>query len=172
MPRLSTKSRRRATKAKRRASARTVTPAVSPALTPLPPAPQPVRWRVRRLVRHLFGQPVRTGLVVFFWLGSMLLYVRLVAPYADYGSALMMGIGLAVFAGIAVHVWPTRTAPWRTVAWAGVTSAYVGSTLLLLDAGRLALTGAMLVGLAVVVLRAGSNGRRLAGLFRTRRPLR
>ncbi len=149
-----------------------VTPAVTPALTRLPPAPQPVRWRVRRLARHLFGQPVRTGLVVFFWLGSMLLYIRLVAPYADYGSALLMGMGLAVFAGIAVHVWPTRTAPWRTVAWAAVASAYTGSTLLLLDAGRLALTGAMLVGLTIVVLRAGSTARRLAGLLRTRRSLR
>ncbi|GAB3856409.1 hypothetical protein ACFPIJ_58700 [Dactylosporangium cerinum] len=168
---MSAKTRRRATKAKRSAPAPTATPAVPltprPPLTPLPPAPRPMRWSLQRWARRLFGQPVRTFLVVFVWLGSMLTYIGLVAPYVAYGSALLMGVGLAVFSGIASHLWPTRTAPWRTVAWAAVGSAFAGAQLLLLDAGRLALTGAMLVGVAIVLLRIGSNGRRLIGLLRT-----
>ena len=148
---MSTKSRRRA---------RAVV------LTPLPPAPQPLRWTVRRWARRLFGQPVRTFLAVFLWLGSMLTYIGLVAPFAAYDSALLMGVGLALFSGIAVHLWPTRTAPWRTVMWAALVSAYTGAQLLLMDAGRFALTGAMLAGFAVVLLRIGGNGRRLVALVR------
>jgi hypothetical protein len=138
-------------------------------LTPLPPAPRPLRWTVGRWARRVFGQPVRTFLVVFFWLGSMLTYIGLVAPYADYDSALLMGVGLAVFSGIAVHLWPTRTAPWRTVAWAALVSAYVGAQLLVMDAGRYAITGAMVAGFVIVLLRVGGNGRRLVGLLRGRR---
>jgi hypothetical protein len=127
---------------------------------------------VKRWGRRLFGQPLRTFLVVFLWLTLMLPYIGVVAPYVAYGSALMMGVSLAVFTGIAVHLWPTRTAPWRTVAWAAGISAFTGAELLLLDVGRLALTGAMLAGFGVVLLRIGSNGRRLFGLFRTWRTLR
>ena len=167
---MSGKTRRRATKAKRSAPATAAPPPV--VLTPLPPGPDPFRWKARRWVRRLVGQPVRTFLAVFLWLGLMLLYIGIVAPYTVYDSALFMGVGLAVFSGIAVHLWPTRTAPWRTVVWAALVSAFVGAELLILGADRLALTGAMLVGFAIVLLRIGSNGRRLIGLFRTWRSLR
>ncbi|MEV0133890.1 hypothetical protein AB0H83_36160 [Dactylosporangium sp. NPDC050688] len=162
---MSAKNRRPVTKAKRSAPAQPATPTVT--LTPLPPGPRPMRWGVQRWARRLFGQPIRTFFVVFLWLGSMLMYIALVAPYVAYGSAMFMGVGLALFSGIAVHLWPTRTAPWRTVAWAAVASAYTGAQLQMLNVGQLALTGAMLVGFAIVLLRIGSNGRRLVELFRT-----
>jgi hypothetical protein len=170
-------------KRRKRGSRRTVPPGnaapraasaarAAPSLTPLTASRRPVRWTARKWAGRLVGQPVRTALVVFVWLGFMIPYVGVVAVYSAYGSALIMGMGLALFAGIAVHVWPTRTPPWRTVAWAAFTSALTGAELLLVGAGRLALTGAMLVGLTVVLLRINSNGRRLVGMFRTWRTLR
>jgi hypothetical protein len=144
----------------------------SPALAPVEPFRRPARWAARRWLGRVFGQPLRTILVVLLWLGLMVPYVSVVATYAGYSSAAVMGFGLAVFSGIAVHVWPPRTAPWRTVAWAMVVSAFVGAQLLLLDAGRFALTGAMLTGFAIVLLRINSNGRRLVGLVGAWRRLR
>jgi hypothetical protein len=115
---------------------------------------------------------LRTLVAVVLWLGLMSLYIGLVAPFMAYGAALTMGVGLACFTGIAVHLWPPRTAPWRTVAWTAFLSASAGAQLLLFDAGRLALTGAMLAGFAVVLLRINSNGRRIVGMVRTMRDLR
>jgi hypothetical protein len=135
------------------------------------PTRRPVHWSVLRVLRAV-RQPLCTLLVVLLWLGLMVVYVTLVAPYNAYGSALFMGVGLAVFSGIAVHLWSPRTAPWRTVAWAALVSAFAGAELLISGAGRLALTGAMLIGFAVVLLRINSNGRRLVGLFRNWRALR
>jgi hypothetical protein len=136
------------------------------------PSRRPRWWAAKRWAGRLVGQPVRTVVVVWLWISMIPVYVGVVAPYAAYGSALTMGVGLAMFSGIAVHLWPTRTAPWRTVAWAAVLSSLTGAELLLAGADRLAPTGAMLVGLAVVLLRIGSNGRRLVELVRTWRTLR
>lgn len=141
-------------------------------LVRLEPFRRPARWRIRRWASRVFGQPVRTIVVVMAWLAVMIPYVRAVSLYVSYDSALLMGVGLAVFSGIAVHLWPPRTAPWRTVAWAAIASAVAGAHLLLAGAGRFALTGSMLIGLVVVLLRIDSNGRRVIGMYRTWRSLR
>ena len=83
-----------------------------------------------------------------------------------------MTVGLAVFSGLAPHLWPSRTAPWRTVAWAWVTSMLIGMTVLTMDWGRYSVTVATLVGFTIVVGRANQNARRLIDLFKTWRVMR
>ena len=83
-----------------------------------------------------------------------------------------LGVGLAIFSMLAPHLWPTRTPPWRTVAWAFLLSLTVGANLLLLNAGRYALMAATLVGFGVVILRINQNGRELWKMFKTWRAVR
>ena len=126
----------------------------------------------RTLPNKVFPQWLRTFLVVFLWLGSVPLYVSVIAPYVAYMSATIMTVGLAVFSGLAPHLWPSRTAPWRTVAWAWVTSMLIGMTVLTMDWGRYSVTVATLVGFTIVVGRANQNARRLIDLFKTWRVMR
>lgn len=139
--------------------------------------------RTKRIIRQayvtsqtlpgtIFPQWLRTALVTLLWLGSVPVYVQLISPYVTMRSAVSMAVGLAMFAGIAPHLWPTRTPPWRTVLWALFLSAVTGMTMLTLGAGRLSLTGATLVGFAIVLLRINQNGRKLWGLVQTWRHVR
>lgn len=122
--------------------------------------------------RVLFPQWLRTLAVVILWLGVTPVYVGLIAPYGVYSSAQTMCVGLVIASAISLHLWPPRTAPWRTLVWAALLSAMTGATLLPLGSGRFALMAATLVGFAVVALRVNQNGRRLMELFRTWRALR
>ena len=120
----------------------------------------------------VFPQWLRTAIMVFVWLASLPLYVSVIAPYSAYLSAAFMGFCLAIFSGVAPHVWPSRTPPWRTVFWAFIGSIAVSMPLLTTGTGRLATVIATIVGFAIVILRAGQNGRRLVGLVQDWRTLR
>lgn len=127
---------------------------------------------VRSLPGKVFPQWLRTFLVAFLWMGSTPVYVSLISPYVAYMSALVMSVGLIVFSSLAPHLWPSRTAPWRTVAWAGVMSTLAGLTVLTMEWGRYALLIATIVGFAIVIARANQNARRLIDLFKTWRVMR
>lgn len=127
---------------------------------------------VRRLPSKVFPQWLRTVIAVFIWMGTVPVYVSVISPYVAYTSATAMTVGLAFFAGLAPHLWPSRTAPWRTVAWAWLLSMILGMSALTAEWGRYALTIATIVGFAVVVARANQNARRLIDLFRTWRVMR
>lgn len=126
----------------------------------------------RRLPSKVFPQWARTSLAVFLWLGTVPLHVSVISPYVAYLSAMSMSVGLAFFSGLAPHLWPSRTPPWRTVAWAWLLSMICGMTALTAGWGRYALTIATIVGFAVVIARANQNLRRLIDLFRTWRVMR
>lgn len=139
--------------------------------------------RTKRIIRQayatgqalpstIFPQWLRTALVTLLWLGSVPVYIQLISPYVTMRSAVTMAVGLAMFAGIGPHIWPTRTPPWRTTMWALFLSAITGMALLTLGAGRLALTGATFVGFGIVLLRINQNGRKLWDLFQTWRHIR
>lgn len=127
---------------------------------------------VRSIPGVVFPQWLRTLLVVTLWLGSVPIYVSLISPYVAYLSAIVMSVGLAIFSGLAPHVWPSRTPPWRTVAWAGILSTVLGLTALTMGWGRYSLTIATIVGFTVVIARANQNARRLIDLFKTWRVMR
>lgn len=127
---------------------------------------------VRTIPSKVFPQWLRTALLVFLWLGSVPLYVSVIAPYVAYMSATIMSVGLAIFAGLAPHLWPSRTPPWRTVAWAWVASMLIGMTVLTMDWGRYSVTVATIVGFGIVIGRANQNARRLIDLFKTWRVMR
>ena len=126
----------------------------------------------RRVPGVVFPQWLRTLLIVALWLGTTPFYVAAISPYITYISATMMTTGLALFAGLAPHLWPSRTPPWRTVAWAWLVSMLAGFTILTMDGGRYALTATTVVGFVIVVSRANQNARRLVDLFRTWRAMR
>lgn len=125
-----------------------------------------------KLPSRIFPQWLRTALMVFLWLAMTPLYVGAIATYSEYGTAEMMTMGLAVFSGLAVHLWPTRTSPWRTIAWALVLSMFTGASGLASGIGEYAVVVASLVGFTVVLLRVNSNGRKLWRLFQSWRVLR
>ena len=120
----------------------------------------------------LFPQWARTATCVILWLGMTPIYIGLIAPYSAYSSAIMMTLGLALFAGLAPHLWPSKTPPWRTVWWAWAASWVVGLTLLTTGLYAFALMGATIVGFSVVLLRANRNWSHLRGLIRSWRALR
>lgn len=126
----------------------------------------------RRVPGIVFPQWLRTVLVVTLWLGTSLFYVAAISPYITYVSATLMTTGLALFAGLAPHLWPSRTPPWRTVAWAWLVSMLAGFTVLTMEWGRYALTTATVVGFVIVIARTNQNARRFVGLFRTWRAMR
>lgn len=139
-----------------------------------PDAPHP--WKganaPRTLRTRLFPQWVKTVLAVLFWIVSMPIYVSTIAPYSAYVSAYAMGNSLAIFSGLAPHLWQSRTPPWRTVFWAWFASTFVAIPLLVAETGRLAVVAATLVGFAIVIARAGQNGRRLVNMIRDWRAMR
>lgn len=124
--------------------------------------------KVARGVARVFPQWLRTALVLFLWLGSMGFWVSVTTLYRSYPNGYMVGVGLALCTAIAVHVWPTRTPPWRTLAITGIGTAWLGSSLLLEGAGQYALTIAAVAGLLFVGARVNQNGRRLWRLARLR----
>lgn len=126
----------------------------------------------RSIPGKVFPQWLRTTLAVFVWLGSVPIYISVIAPYVAYNSAMVMTMGLAIFAGMAPHLWPSKTSPWRTVAWAWLVSMVLGMTALTMDWGRYALTIATIVGFTIVAARANKNARRLVDLVQTWRTMR
>lgn len=126
----------------------------------------------RRIPGKVFPQWLRTSLAVFLWLGFVPFYVSAIAPYVAYMSATAMSVGLAFFSGLAPHLWPSRTSPWRTVAWAWTLSVLLGMTVLTMGGGRYALTAATVAGFTLVAARANQNARRLIDLIRTWRVMR
>lgn len=125
-----------------------------------------------KLPSRVFPQWVRTAVIVFLWLAMSPLYVGLISTYNAYSNAHLMTACLAVCSGLAVHLWPTRTSPWRTVLWALLLSMLTGMTGLLLGAGPASVTAATIVGFIIVGLRANQNGRKLWRLFQSWRALR
>lgn len=126
----------------------------------------------RSLLGKLFPQWLRTLLVVTLWLGTVPIYVSLIAPYVAYKSAIVMAVGLAIFSGFAPHLWPSRTSPWRTVAWAWLCSTLTGMLCLSLGWGRYSVMLVTLVGFGIVAGRANQNARKLVGLVSTWRAMR
>lgn len=114
------------------------------------------------------GRQVLTSvLLTLLWLGLTPIYVGLISPYVTYTSARTMTVSLALTAAVAPYLWRSRTAPWRTILWTALPTAFLGSTLLMLGAGRYALMAATLLGFGVVAFRANQNGRKLVALIRT-----
>lgn len=120
----------------------------------------------------LFPQWLRTAFAVFLWLGLVPLQVSVTALYVDYTKAMVMCACMGAFAGLAPTLFPSRTPPWRTVAWAWFLSVSVGMATLSLGGGHLSLTLTALTGFGVIFLRTGQWGRRLVGLVQTWRAVR
>lgn len=115
---------------------------------------------------------VKTVLAVLVWTVLGGVQVVVVAPYVSYPYAQGALFGMAVSSAVLLHLWPPRTPQWRTLFWAFWITGLVGSTLLLMGAGRMALTGATVAGYGVVLLRMNENGRKLVSLFKDWRALR
>lgn len=118
------------------------------------------------------AQMLKTALVAMFWVGLSPIYVQLIATYRGYFEAQVTVLGLAVGGGIAVHLWPTKTPPWRTLMWSLALSMITGMIALTLGADNTALTVSTIVGFAVIALRTNENWSRLRELVRTWRVLR
>lgn len=114
----------------------------------------------------------KTFLAVLAWTVLGGVHVIVVAPYVSYVYAQGALFGMAVSSAILLHLWPPRTAPWRTLFWMFWLTGIVGSTLLMLGAGRMALTGATIAGFGFLLLRMNENGRKLARLVQDWRTLR
>lgn len=134
--------------------------------------PEKIAAQVQTVSRWLWPQWLRTVLVVIAWLGTVPVYVALVATYDVYSSAYTAAVGLAIFSGLAPHLWRSRTSPWRTVVWAYLLSVSVGAMMLTAGADRFSLMAATIVGFTFVALRADQNGRKLWRLFQTWRTMR
>lgn len=122
--------------------------------------------------RYAFPQWLRTTVAVILWVGMINLYTGVISTYNVASSARTMGIGLAIFTGIACHLWPTRTPPWRTVAITGIMTAFLGANALSLGFDRFALALVTVVGFGFVLLRLNQNARKIWSLFQTWRLLR
>lgn len=114
----------------------------------------------------------KTVLAVFVWTVLGGIQVIAVAPYSSYTYAQGALFGMAVSSAILLHLWPTRTPQWRTLFWAFWITGMVGSSLLVMGAGRMALTGATIAGYGFVLLRMNQNGRKLVELVKDWRALR
>lgn len=132
----------------------------------------PPTSRLRAAAGLLFPQVVRTILAASLWLGLTNIYVGLISPYSVYFSAQTMTVGLIISSAVVLHLWPPRTAPWRTLAWTAFLTASLGATLLTLGLGRHALSIVTIVAFGFVALRTNQTGRHLVGMFRTWRDLR
>lgn len=126
----------------------------------------------RKTIKVLWPQWLRTVLIVMLWLGMSPVYIGLIASYDVYGSATSMLVGLAMFSGLAPHLWPSRTSPWRTVLWTALITSSLGMMLLTAGADRYSLMIVTLVGFLFVILRANENGRRLWRMVQTWRTVR
>lgn len=126
--------------------------------------------KVSRVTKAIFPQWVKTVLVTFLWLGLMTPWVSVTTLYVRSGNGLLVGFGLAFLAAIGSHLWPTRTPPWRTVAFTALLSTWLGSTLLLAGFMGYGLTITGIVSLLFLLARFNQNGRKV---FRAimRRPL-
>lgn len=87
------------------------------------------------------------------------------APYVSYVSTYSMSLALMVVSAVVVHLWPTRTAQWRTLVWLFVLTGLVGVVLLPL-VGASAPPVAAVVGAVFVGVRANQNGRKFVGMVR------
>ena len=142
----------------------------------LPRRASPTARRVSRVRRVLstrvFPQPVRTVLALLLWLSLGLIWTVAVSGLnGDLGAGLVY-IGLGFFAALGAHAWPTRTPPWRTLAWTFAITIGLGSNLSLLGMGRLAVTISMLAGALFILLRLNENGRKIVGLVKASREAR
>jgi hypothetical protein len=129
-----------------------------------------LRRKSRRVLAIIFPQWLKTLFATFVWLGVMVPWVSVTTIYAQFGSGVMTGVGMALFAGIAGHVWPTRTPPWRTVVIVALFTAWLGSTLLLAGLGAYGLTITGLAGSLLILMRINENGRKVVRAL-LRRPL-
>lgn len=144
----------------------------------LHPVDNPVEREKQRLRSERRGplhgvlNGVKTVLAVLVWIALGGIHVVAVAPYVSYVYAQGALFGMVASSAILLHLWPPRTPQWRTLFWLFWITGMVGSTLLMLGAGRMALTVATLVGFGFVLLRLNQNGRKLVGLVQDWRTLR
>lgn len=110
-----------------------------------------------------------TGLCVLLWVLLQPLLTAVTSTFRYYPVAYVTGWAIAATAALAAHLWPTWTAPWRTLAWAWICMAMVGSTALTAGWGQWSLTLAAAAALVVIAARANQNARRVADLVRRRR---
>lgn len=150
----------------------TLSGAFSSARTPDPVAAERARLRRERpQTWATVGQFVKTALALFAWFLVSPVHVQVISPYATYVGAQAMLNALAISAAVLLHLWPPRTPPWRTLFWLLCLTGVTGSTLLMLGAGTVSLTGATIVGFGFVALRVNQNGRKLVQLIRDWRRL-
>lgn len=131
-----------------------------------------IRRGTRAVGRVAFGPIVKTVIAAFAMFVYLPFYASLIATYAQFFQAIIVGAGLLIFTALGVLLWPTRTSPWRTLIWAFLASTAVGAILLAAGAYTFALTAATVTGFAVTLLRINQNGRKLASLISTWRALR
>lgn len=143
-----------------------------PRLTRKPSGVERVFLGIRKVIRFVWPQWLRTTLLVILWLSVSPVYVGLIASYDVYGSATSMTVGLAIFSGMAPHLWRSRTSPWRTVAWTALMTSVLGMGLLTMGADRYSLMIVTMIGFLFIILRANENGRKLWRMVQTWRFLR
>lgn len=131
------------------------------ALTPVEQERQRRRADTRARIDRRFLQPAKTIIAATVWLGISPLYISTIAPYVSYWYASLLLPGLVVASAVLLHLWPSRTPPWRSLVWCFFLMGAVGSLLLQMGAGTMALTAAALAGTTFMGLRINQNGRKL-----------
>lgn len=130
------------------------------------------RRREQQVKRSRRLQPFKTLGLAILWFATLPVYVRLISPFVSYMYAEIMVAAIIFATTVLVHLYPTRTPPWRTVFWAFWIIAFTGSIMLSFNAGTAALTTATIVGVIFIALRVNQNGRKLVGVIKDWRELR
>ncbi|GAA4684526.1 hypothetical protein GCM10023347_44560 [Streptomyces chumphonensis] len=123
------------------------------------------RDRGRNLGAHL-----KVACAFVAWIALLREQARLLAAWPQYSAqTLVAAAGIAVCALVAVHLYPPRTARWRTLAWTFLASTVVGALAEAALGGRAGLAGALLAAAAVLWARGEERGRRAVRHLRARR---
>ncbi|WP_340560109.1 hypothetical protein [Streptomyces sp. GSL17-111] len=123
------------------------------------------RGRGRSLGAHL-----KVACAFVAWIALLREQARLLGEWPQYyAQALVASAGIAVCALLAVHLYPPRTARWRTLAWTFLASTVVGALAEAGLGGRAGLAGALLAAAVVLWARGEERGRRAVRHLRARR---
>lgn len=87
------------------------------------------KGRIRRAFARGFPQWLRTVLVMFVEMAMAMNWLAATSTASQMGGAISIALLHPVAVGIAVHVWPTRTPPWRTLVWTWLLSWLTASIL-------------------------------------------
>lgn len=114
----------------------------------------------------------KTALAAILWAMCTPAQVMVIAPYVSYTYAQGVLLCITLMAAILLHLWPPRTAQWRTLFWMFWIIGGVGAIVLYLGGGSASVTLAAVAAVAFMFLRMNQNGRKLVGLIRDWRALR